>query len=86
MVDRKIEKIARKQSRGEDGKAGVSAWRTGKSRQIEATVSNQRGGGSKRGVQDSSGITSSIYLRWFRAGRVRGRVLVVVKVVRIVEA
>ena len=30
------------------------------------------GGGSKRGVQDSSGITSSIYLRWFRAGRVRG--------------
>ena len=47
MVDRKIEKIAPKQSRGEDGKAGVSAWRTGKSRQIEATVSNQRwvGGG-----------------------------------------
>ena len=45
MVDRKIEKIARKQSRGEDGKAGVSAWRTGKSRQIEATVSNQRGVG-----------------------------------------
>ena len=44
MVDRKIEKIARMQSRGEDGKAGVSAWRTGKSRQIEATVSNQRGG------------------------------------------
>ena len=46
MVDRKIEKIARMQSRGEDGKAGVSAWRTGKSRQIEATVSNQRGGGN----------------------------------------
>ena len=36
------------------------------------------GGGSTRGVQDSSGITSSIYLRWFRAVRVRARDLLLV--------